>query len=99
MAGDRIWQRHTTTPFTCTCQSSLQRKPSDLEECLVNAGDAVMDDPDFRLRVDSGIETYPHHYVDPDGAALWKIVSEFFSWKDADTFSERVDPIEEEVTV
>ena len=58
-----------------------------------------MGDPNFRLRVDSGIDIYPHNYVDPDGAALWKIVSEFFGWKDADTSSERVNPIEEEVTV
>jgi hypothetical protein len=51
-----------------------------LEESLIQAGDAVMDDPDFRLRVDSDIEPYPGHYVDPDGAALWQIVSEFFRW-------------------
>ena len=54
----------------------------DLEECLINAWDAVMDDPDFRLRVDSDIEPYPGHYVDPDGAALWQIVSEFFRWNE-----------------
>jgi len=53
-----------------------------LEECLINAGDAVMDDPDFQLRVDSDIETYPGHYVDPDGATLWKIVGEFFQWSE-----------------
>jgi hypothetical protein len=54
----------------------------DLEECLINAGDAVMNDPDFRLRVDSDIEAYPGHYVDPDGATLWKIVGEFFQWSE-----------------
>jgi hypothetical protein len=53
----------------------------------------------FKPSVDSGIEIYPHHFVDPDGAALWKIVSDFFRWEDADTVSERVNSIEEEVTV
>jgi hypothetical protein len=59
-----------------------------LEESLIQAGDEVMDDPDFRLRVDSGIEPYPGHYVDPDGAALWQIVNEFFRW-DAVSISNR----------
>jgi hypothetical protein len=58
-----------------------------------------MSDPNFRLRVDSGIELYPHHSEDPDGAALWKIVSDFFGWEDVDTVSERVNSIVEEVTV
>jgi DNA polymerase I len=71
----------------------------DLEECFIEAGDLVMGDPNFTLRVDSGIELYPRHFDDPDGAALWKIVSEFFGWKDADTLPERVNLIEEEVTV
>ena len=52
-----------------------------LEECLTLAGDEVMDDPNFRLRVDVDIEAYPRHYVDPDGAVLWKIVAEFFKWE------------------
>jgi hypothetical protein len=63
------------------------------------AGDLVMGDPNFRLRVDSGIELYPHHFEDPDGAAVWKIVSDFFGWENADTVSDRVNSIEEEVTV
>jgi hypothetical protein len=71
----------------------------DLEECFIEAGDLVVGDPNFKLRVDSGIEICPRHFEDPDGAALWKIVSDFFGWEDADTFSERVNLIEEEVTV
>jgi hypothetical protein len=63
------------------------------------ASDLVMGDPKFRLRVDSGIELYPHHFEDPDGAALWKIVSDFFGWEDAETVSERVNLIEEEITI
>jgi hypothetical protein len=71
----------------------------DLEDCFVEAGDHVMGDPNFKLRVDSGIEICPRHFVDPDGAALWKIVSDFFGWEDVDTVSERVNSIVEEVTV
>jgi len=63
------------------------------------AGDLVMGDPKFRLRVDSGIELYPHHFEDPDGAALSKVVSDFFGWEEPDTLSERVNSIEEEVTI
>jgi hypothetical protein len=71
----------------------------DLEECFVEAGDLVMGDPNFKLRVDSSTEIYPHHFEDPDGAALWKIVSDFFGWEDADTVSDRVNLKEEEITV
>jgi hypothetical protein len=42
---------------------------------------------------------YAHHFEDPDGAVLWKIVSDFFGWEDANTVSERVNSIEEEVTI
>ncbi len=69
----------------------------DLDECFVEAGDLVMGDPNFQLRVDSGIEIHPRHFEDPDGAALWKIVSEFFRWKESGIASERVNSIEEEV--
>jgi hypothetical protein len=62
-------------------------------------GDLLVGDPNFRLRVDSNIEIFPHHFEDPDGAALWKIVSDFFGWEDAETVSERVNLIEEEITI
>jgi hypothetical protein len=77
----------------------VEEARKDLEECFVEAGDLVMDDPNFKLRVDSSIETFPRHLEDPDGAALWKIVSDFFGWEDADTVSDRVNLVEEEIIV
>jgi hypothetical protein len=58
-----------------------ERAVRDLEECFVEAGTVVMGDPNFPLRVDAGIEFYPNHYVDPDGAAIWQVVSDFFGWE------------------
>lgn len=65
----------------CMCKSCVPEGPCHRSR----TGDLVMGDPNFRLRVDSGIELYPHHFEDPDGAALWKIVSDFFGWEDNPT--------------
>ena len=101
---DRGWGRYLAAPHHDAIYLHVpielaEEARKDLEECFVEAGDLVMGDPNFRLRVDSGIELYPRHFEDPDGAALWKIVSDFFGWEDAETVSDRVKLIEEEVTV
>ncbi len=85
---DRGWGPYLAAPHHdaiyvhCPIEMAKEAKQA-LEECFIEAGDLVMDDPDFRLRVDADIEVYPNHYVDPDGAALWQIVAEFFKWEEA----------------
>ena len=34
----------------------------------------------FPLRIKAKITLAPEHYVDPDGADIWKIVCEYFHW-------------------
>jgi len=101
---DRGWGRYLAAPHHDALYLHVpielaEEARKDLEECFVEAGDLVMGDPNFKLRVDASIEIYPHHFEDPDGAALWKIVSDFFGWKDADTVSDRINLMEEEITV
>jgi DNA polymerase I-like protein with 3'-5' exonuclease and polymerase domains len=83
---DRGWGPYMAAPhhdavyIHCPSEMADEARKA-LEECLIEAGDEVMDDPDFRLRVDSDVVHYPGHYHDPDGASLWKIVAEFFQWE------------------
>ncbi|SPF46113.1 hypothetical protein SBA1_630062 [Candidatus Sulfotelmatobacter kueseliae] len=67
-----------------------------MEECFVEADDVVMGDPNFKLRVDASIELYPNHYVDPDGAAIWRVVSDFFGWEAGGNVSESENLMKEE---
>ena len=73
-----------------------ERAKRDLEECFVEAGNVVMGDPNFTLRVDASIELYPNHYVDPDGAAIWQVVSDFFGWENGGRASESENLMKEE---
>ena len=85
---DRGWGAYLAAPhhdaiyMHCPVELAEEARQA-LEECFIEAGDLVMGDPNFRLRVDSDIEPYPGHYVDPDGASLWKIVGDFLKWEDA----------------
>jgi hypothetical protein len=92
-----------TAPITATdavymhvSAEDAERAKRDLEECFVEAGNVVMGDPNFPLRVDASIEFYPAHYVDPDGAAIWQVVSDFFGWEDGGNVSESENLMKEE---
>ena len=82
---DRGWGPYLSAPHHDAVYMNVpielaEQARQALEECFVEAGDLVMGDPNFPLRVDSDVVAYPGHYDDPDGAALWGIVSEFFGW-------------------
>jgi DNA polymerase-1 len=58
-----------------------------IEAAFLEAGKIVMasaTDPEFAeklpLRIRAKITPHPEHYVDPDGADIWKIVCEYFKW-------------------
>lgn len=59
-----------------------------VERAFTEAGKTVMEDKHdpgfaerFQLRIKAKITSYPEHYVDPDGADIWKIVCEYFGWE------------------
>jgi hypothetical protein len=58
-----------------------------VEQVFIHAGKQIMassHDPEFAerfpLRIKAKVTPSPQHYVDDDGADIWKIVCEYFGW-------------------
>jgi hypothetical protein len=72
---DRGWGPYLAAPhhdaiYMHVPSELAEEAKTALEECFIEAGDMVMDDPNFRMKVDSDITYYPDHYEDPDGAVM-----------------------------
>jgi len=60
-----------------------------VERAFIFAGKQIMADRrdmefagSFPLRIKAKITAYPNHYVDDDGADIWKIVTDYFGWQE-----------------
>ncbi len=73
----------------CHCPAGeAERLAHDIERAFIEAGKMLMDsdqDPTFKdrfpLRIKAHVVYHPDHYVDDDGAEIWKIVCEYFGWE------------------
>jgi len=62
-----------------------------VEDAFIEAGNRIMELPEFPLKVHSEIVRYPEHYSDPDGREIWDIVSEYFQWDNFEMKEEVAD--------
>lgn len=69
-----------------------------VERAFLDAGQMLMGDvygKPFPLRIKAKVTPYPEHYVDADGADIWKIVCQYFGW-DGETASSQLGVVSRE---